>query len=136
MVAASSAPQPPGKRPFWLPASVKFDTLPKPLQAAILEILNPAYQELILEAPTPLEKATGLTFVHLLWLELVEQYDLGQAMGPLVARGGSTAKKQKAIGRHLRLTGAKEKFGKFLLRVRTLQHKKPGGNGPLFGCLG
>lgn len=47
MVATSATPNSSGNRPFWIPANVKFDTLPKPLQGAIIEILNPAYQELV-----------------------------------------------------------------------------------------
>jgi hypothetical protein len=137
MTVAAPAPQPaPGGRPFWVPTGVKFDALPKSLQGAITEILTPAYHELVLEAPNPLEKATGLTFVHLLWLELVEQHELGRAMGPLLARGeGSTAHCQ-AIARHVRLVGAKEKFGKFLLRVKDLGESGRRGRGPTLGGPG
>jgi hypothetical protein len=126
MVVAHPAPDPPGNRPFWIPTNVQFDSLPQALQAAIIEIVNPAYQELVLEAPSPLEKAAGLSLVHLLWLEIVEQYDLGRAMARMLPRGESSAAHQEAIGRHLRLVGVKERFGKFVLQLRAWQEKSHG----------
>jgi hypothetical protein len=135
MAVATSAPQPAGKRPFWVPTGVKFDALPRALQAAIAEVLNPLYEQTVLEAPTALERAAALTHVHLQWLELLEQYDLGRAMAPLVAKGESTSTHREGIARHLRLAGAKERSGKFLLQVQGFKRKKPPNNGPLFGCM-
>jgi hypothetical protein len=54
--------------------------LPKELRLAIMEIVNPAYQELVLEAAAALARSAGTTLVHLLWLELLQQLELLTAL--------------------------------------------------------
>jgi hypothetical protein len=130
MVVASRDPKHPDNRPFWIPDTVRFDALPEAVRAAIIEIVNPAYQELVLEATGALEKAAGLSFVHTLWLEIVEQYEIGKGMAHMLPRGESSVTHRDAIGRHLRLLGAKEKFGKFLLQIQAVREKCDRGFGP------
>ena len=72
------AATPPLSRPYWLPEDTEFAALPRPLQVAITEILYPAYEQLVLGAADPLERATAATFVHLLWLELLQQFGARQ----------------------------------------------------------
>ncbi len=69
--------EPPSPDPLWIPPGLKFDSLPPALQKAIVEIVNRAYRELVLEAQTSLEQAMGLSFVHILWLELIEELEIG-----------------------------------------------------------
>jgi len=59
-------------RPLWVPAGLNLDALAPELQRGISDIVNPAYQELVLLAQTAIERASGVTFVHLLYLELIE----------------------------------------------------------------
>ena len=65
-------------RPYWIPPGVDFGRLPEQVRAAILGIINPAYQELVLGARDGLPKAAGVTLVSLLWLEILDQVELGQ----------------------------------------------------------
>ncbi len=59
-------PEPPSvATPRWVPAGVDFQRLPPRTQQAIVEIVNPAYEELVLGATEALERSTGLSIVHL-----------------------------------------------------------------------
>ena len=106
-----------GPRPYWLPPDTDADALPEELRLAIAEILTPAYRELVLEPPTALERATGVTFVYLLWVELLEQCDMGHTI-PATAMNGQAVNRQAALDRLLRVIGAKQKAANFLQRIK------------------
>ena len=108
----------PNCRPLWIPPGLKFDTLSPALQSAIKDIVDPAYHELVLLAQTAIERASGLTYVHLLWLELVEMIDLGKDMGQTLPRGEGTGEHQEKMLRHMRLISQKDRIAKFLLEVQ------------------
>src|SRR6516164_4810706 len=99
MDAATRAPS----RPYWLPEDTEFAALPRPLQVAITEILYPAYKQLVLGAADPLERATAATFVHLLWLELLQQLELGNCLEDLMRPNFGSAALNGVIAQHLRL---------------------------------
>ena len=42
--------------PYWLPSGVSWDRLPEGLKHAAVEILEPAYRRLVLEAASELER--------------------------------------------------------------------------------
>jgi hypothetical protein len=65
-------------RPYWIPAGVEFDLLPDELKAAIAGIINLAYRELVVQAEADLQQTTGVTIVYLLWLEALDQIQLGR----------------------------------------------------------
>ena len=50
-------------QPLWLPPGTTFALLPKPVQQAIIDILNPAYQKYVLEAGDALERGQGLSYL-------------------------------------------------------------------------
>jgi hypothetical protein len=119
--AVASTPPPStssGPRPLWIPPGLKFDALAPALQGAIKDIVDPAYDELVLQAQTALERSSGLTYVHLLWLELVEQIDLGKDMSQTLPLGEGTGAHQEKMLRHMRLISQKDKVAKFLLEVQ------------------
>ena len=55
----------------WTPPGVDIDSFPPEVQTAIIEIVNPIYEQLVLQARDSLEKSTGMTAVYLLWLEIL-----------------------------------------------------------------
>jgi hypothetical protein len=114
-------------RPYWVPPGLKIESLPEQFRVAIAEILNPAYRELVLEAPGALERATGATFVHLLWLEMLEQLELGRDLASYLPGSTSSPERLRLLDRHVRLTGAKNKAGHFLLQIRTFREKYESG---------
>jgi len=104
-------------KPFWLPADVALDDLPDELRTAVLGILTPAYQNLVAAARPGLEQSTGMTIVNLLWLEILQQVELGRDL----TKGGAEPERleaaEKSIARLLRLAGSKLKASDFLLRL-------------------
>jgi hypothetical protein len=105
-------------RPSWVPENVDFETLPVSVQKAFLEIVDPVYRTLVLEELDPLARASGLSFAHLAWLEIIEQHELGEAMAELLPSGKGAFTHQERISRHVRLVMAKDGVGKTILRAR------------------
>jgi hypothetical protein len=106
--------------PFWLADSkMKFDELPKSVQAAITEIVEPAYREFVIEAPSTMERVAGLSVVFQLNLEVIDQLELGTQM-TFSSDSDDAAREawEKTLVRHLRLIGAKQKSLGFLQRLR------------------
>ena len=101
----ATTPHPP--RPYWIPEEIDLAALPKAVQLAVSEILNRAYQELVLGAADALERSAGTTYVHLLWLELLSQFELGNQLANLQHDQGLAAP-PNLIAQHLRLVGAKQ----------------------------
>ena len=64
--------------PAWVPEGVGYDRIPEKVRAMIAEIIEPAYEQLVVRARDALEKTTGLTIVHLAWQEIVDQIDLAR----------------------------------------------------------
>lgn len=123
---------PDGARPLFIPPGVDWEALPEELQQAISALVNPAYQNLVLEARSGLEQSTGLTLVHLLWLEILDQIQLGQLL--LAADSADSAdcgaeSRARAIAQHLKLVQAKLKAGSFVLRLEEFEQKwgRPAG---------
>lgn len=113
-----SPPDPEPDRPFWIPDGVDFETLPAELQTAITALINPAYNQLVVSASPGLEQSTGLTIVQLLWLEILEQIEIGAGAGNAIADEAGHAEREAMIGRLLRVSGAKIRASSLLLRLR------------------
>jgi hypothetical protein len=109
-------------RLYFLPADLDFSALPAELQAAASSIIGPAYEQLVLGARDGLEKSTGVTIVHLLWLEVLDQFELGQQLDEQ-GRATPSAERGELIAQHLRLVGAKGKASNLLLRLREFRRK-------------
>jgi hypothetical protein len=112
-----------GPRPYWLPPEVDAILLPSELKVAIVDILQPAYQKLVLQVSDPLEKALGVSAVHLLWLVLAGQVELGKRMLGTTGTRGRTEPCWELIDRHLRVTHAQAKFTDLLHRMKTYKEK-------------
>ena len=95
----------------------KIWILTEGLRLAVSEILTTAYVELVLKAPTALERASGMTFAHLMWLEMLEQVELGHTM-PGSAVNGQVVNRQAALERLLRVVAQKQKAASFLQRLK------------------
>jgi hypothetical protein len=115
---------------------VDFASLPKEVRAAVAEILDPLYEQLVVGVPDALEKSTGLTVVHLVWQEILDQQKLGQGYqdDPLLESLGN---REEIFARHLQLIDVKVKASYVLVRLRELRHlwdtplKRPAAVGAL-----
>jgi hypothetical protein len=118
---------PSSPRPYWWPAGVSIDELPESLRIAVEGIIQPIYQNLVVAARPGLEQSTGATIVSLLWIEILQQTELGKDL--LAAGEGPEPlrKHEKAIARLLRLAGAKLKATELLMRLESHRQKMASG---------
>jgi hypothetical protein len=108
-------------RPHWVPLGFDFDSLPEQLKISLVEFVNPAYEQLVLQAADALERATGLSLIYLLWIELLNQLHLGESYTQDHLIRSITAY-QECVDRNLEISEAKAKQTYVLLRLRELRH--------------
>ncbi len=123
---------------YWVPDGVSFDSLPEELKIAITAVINPAYLQLVVSASSGLEQSTGLTIVHLLWLEILDQIELGKGVAQNSDEPDTVKHRETMIASHLRLVGAKNKTSNFLLRLHDFRQKWgsfPAQQDPLKGSI-
>lgn len=116
--------------PF-LPAGLGLGQLPPAVQRAVLELVAPAHEELVVQAPSVLERAAGSSFVFLLLMELLEQFELAGQVGDATADGGTGLTRELDLERYLKLMSAKDKAVAFLMRVRTYRARYGVGLPPI-----
>ncbi len=107
-------------RPAWAPGDVDLFKVPEPVRQAVAEIIEPAYRQIVVEAEDPLERSIGLTLIHLMWLEVLDQHEakhdyLETAVLEL------PEDRSDMIDRHLRMLNTKVKVGAFLARLREMR---------------
>jgi hypothetical protein len=111
--------------PRWIPPGIEFNSFPHEMQIAIAQIVNPIYEQLVLQADDSLEKSTGMTIVYLLWMEIFNQYQLGQEYIPdnFLRQAGQY---EETFTRQLQLVEAKAKSSYILVRLREIRrHSLP-----------
>jgi hypothetical protein len=102
-------------QPPWLPAGVKFDSLPEPVQQSVLAILNPIYQMQVLEANDALEQGQGLSYCHLLFFEILMTYAVLERATEV---DWSRLPTSKGLAALVGVTGQKNKIANFLFVLR------------------
>jgi hypothetical protein len=119
--AGPPAPRPPNaQRPLWAPEDADLSVVPPEVQQAITELIEPTYQEFVVEAADGLEKSIGISLTHLLWLELLEQFDMKRQYVQVDAVLNLPGNRHESIAQHLRLVESKVRVGYFLVRIREL----------------
>jgi len=121
--------RPDDARPYWVPDGVRLEDMPAELQATIAAVINPVYSDLVLGSKDGLEKSTGVTVCHLLWLEVLSQFELGRLVS-VTDSDSSDDERQEAIAKHIRLAQSKLKASGLLLRLREFERR---WGGPLSG---
>ena len=112
-------------RPYFLPESVAFEELPESVRVAMVAIVVPTYEELVLGASTALERSAGVTLTFLLALEVVDQVEIAQTIQPdSGVDDAAAAIRDKTINRHLRLINAKQQAANFVMRLRVARATK------------
>lgn len=100
----------------FIPAGMDVDNLPPALQQGLQEIMEPAYRVLVQEATDALARSAGLTVVHILWLELLQQCRMAGIVTDLGPNNEVAL--HNHVNRVLRLATAKQHASAFLLKVR------------------
>ena len=109
-------------QPAWVPEDVDFHKVPAAVRQAVAEIIEPAYRQLVTEAEDPVERSVGVTLVHLMWLEILEQHEtkheyLKTSILNLPQDRFAT------IDQHLRTLHTKVKVGYFITRLREMRRQ-------------
>ena len=108
-------------RPYFLSPELDWASLPSSVQSVIASLIEPAYQELVLNAATAFERLAGSAVVFLATVEIVEQLVIGRELidsaGDLVPPGAD------AMIRALRVRSAREKADRLLLQIRRLPRR-------------
>lgn len=113
-----------GDRPHFLPEDFNYDGLPPYVRQAMCELVEPAYEELVEGADSALERAAGASYTFLLLLEVLGQFNLTKELNTSLQQSrGCRSLQDEDVARHLRLAGAKDRVGGFLLRLRTWRAK-------------
>lgn len=108
-------------RPYFIPEETDFEALPESVRLAFCTIVEPAYQECVLGAPSALERAQGATFVFLLAEEVLSHFELGRQMNLSQTQVAEDhERRERALSRMLRVFGAKSSAFHALLRLRKL----------------
>ena len=112
-----------GTRPLWVPEGVDLHFVPEEVQRAIGEVVQPVYERFVLGVDDPLEMSLGVTLAHLLWLEVLQQFDLKREYTEITAVLKLRDDHSSAIDQHLRIIYSKVKVGYLLARLRELRQK-------------
>lgn len=120
----AAAPAPPRERPYFIPASVDYASLPPDVQLALAGIVEPAYKQLVERAMTGLERAAGVSLVFLLTLEVLDQFKLARDIDFTTLNSVAAAEERnKQIDEHLRLLSAKQASARFMLRLHRFRNE-------------
>ncbi|MFH1267645.1 MAG: hypothetical protein ABIK89_18165 [Planctomycetota bacterium] len=91
-----------GPRPVWAPEGEDLELLPDEVRQAIAEGIEPVYQRLVERAEDPLEMTLGVTVAHLLWLDVLEPFDVKREYLDVSAVLGLPEDRGPVIEQHLR----------------------------------
>lgn len=121
--AAASA-----ERPYFIPASVDYASLPESVRRALVAIVGPAYEDFVERALTPMERAAGNTLVFLLAMEVLHQYEVASVTGFSALQDVDAARERdELIEKHLRLVSVKQVAARFVLRLNALREEPYSG---------
>lgn len=131
-------PAAPPARPYFIPPGIDFQALPLEVQIAFRQIVEPAYQELVLGALTGLERSAGATLVFLLAQEILEQFSLGRQMDFSASHDSTqVVERDKRIHQYLKLVSSKQQAANFVMRLKTIRKNYgPFGTPPEFASRG
>ena len=102
MVSGSNEARGPAPRPDWVPPGLDYDTLGPALRRTLAEVVGPLYAELMAKSGSGWERATGLTYVRAVCLELVAAEALGASLGTTTPGDGGLGAPSESWGRYLR----------------------------------
>ena len=110
-------------RPYFIPDGVDWDALPESHRVAITTIIEPVYNEYVVQAKDALERSSGSSIASCLLMELLDQLDLG---GMLV--GGQDTEdaakdRDRLFSRLSRSMATKQKLTDGLMRLRNQKMK-------------
>ncbi len=110
-------------RPFWFPADLEFEKLPREFQVAVTEIVVPIYEELVVHEHDPIVRSAGATLAFLTCLEIAQQCEIGANFASALD-SKAVEKLTKQLSKLLALSGAKAQIMTAIRRWRESQNRE------------
>ena len=110
-------------RPFFIPEGVDWDTLPESHRVAITAVVQPVYDEYVLQATDALERSAGSSITSCLVMELLDQLEVG---GLLLGREDAKDDglgRERLYSRLMRTMTVKQKLTDGLMRLKNQRLK-------------
>ena len=117
---ACGAPPDPGQ-PAWAPSKAEAARVPEAVRQALMDFILPIYQRSVVQARDAVEQSVNVTAVHLLWLEVLEQFSQKQEYMNIGLLLGSDASRDDQIARLLRVLETKVRVGHLMIRLQELR---------------
>ena len=114
------APPDPGQPP-WVPSMAEAERVPETVRQALMDFILPIYQRSVVQANNSIEQSLNVTAVHLLWLEVLEQFSHKQEYMNVAMFVGSDSSREDQIARLLRVLETKVRVGHLLVRLQELR---------------
>jgi hypothetical protein len=125
-VAAAASPNGEAARATplrWIPPGFKTETLGQNAQQALAEVVNPVYEQLVLQTSDSLERSTGLTHLYLLWEEMLHHFQVAESYSS-DPRERSLKDYERNLSRYIELAKLKAATTNVLLRLRQMALKR------------
>ena len=100
--------------PEWFPAS----GLAPNVRRAVVDTIAPAYRRFVTEASGEMERTVGASMVYLIWIELVNQVRLANALADRDSADAILYDPERLTDRYLELIGAKCQAAELMLKIR------------------
>jgi hypothetical protein len=107
----------------WVPPGFKLETLGRDAQKALAEVVNPVYEQLVLQPSDCLERSTGLTHLYLLWEEMLHHFQVAESYSN-DPRERSLRDYERNLSRYIELAKLKAATTNVLLRLRQMALKR------------
>ena len=107
--------------PWWLPDPADGGVVLE-LQEAVAQSILPAYQQLVLEAPSMMERVAGEMLIQALWADCLRQLKLKHNFAKAIS--DDPFQSAGVVGEATALLGTKIKAGNFLVKVQEIRLKQ------------
>jgi hypothetical protein len=107
----------------WVPPGFKTETLGRDAQKALAEVVNPVYEQLVLQPSDSLERSTGLTHLYLLWEEMLHHFQVAESYSN-DPRERHLKDYERNLSRYIELAKLKAATTNVLLRLRQMALKR------------
>ena len=107
--------------PWWIPDPAEGGVAVE-LQEAIAQSILPAYQQLVLEAPSVMERVAGEMLIQALWADCLRQLKLKHNFAKAIS--DDPFESAGVVGEATALLGTKIKAGNFLVKVQEVRLKQ------------
>ncbi len=112
-----------GSHPLWALDDAALDDVPDEVKGAIDDVVRPAYLRFVVETHDPIERSLGMTLVHLMWLEVLQQHHAQTEYRTFNCMLGLPDGGYEQMNQQLRLLQGKVRLGQFLVKLQEARER-------------